>query len=116
MSKKHNRKRSTNGITRLRTGTPSGKPTPDAEKMLPTPSIEGAQAFIQKLKDWIEHVETYPGLKAASYSWQIAQVIPSKDGRGHATGAAEWHMKAIVIKPVPEDLRVEGREYACRFI
>lgn len=108
MSKKKKRTRNLNGHAKPR----AGKNLPDAEKMLPTPSIEGAQSLIQKLKDWIEHVETYPGLKAASYSWQIAQVIPLKDGGSHATGAAEWHLKAIVIKPVPEEQRVEGREYA----
>ncbi len=91
------------------------------------PTIEGATAFANKLRELADRIEENPENRAASFQWQIveAKMIPAKikaaiELRGETletfdyhTGRIEMHVKAIVVEPVPADKRIEGiRDYA----
>lgn len=82
--------------------------------MLAPPSLEGTQHLLRTLREWIQRIEEQSAFRASSYSWQIVQAVPMKgESMPHHTGAAEWHLKALVGEPVPAEKRVDdGREYA----
>ena len=101
-----------------RNGKQRRTPRPEPENVLANQTVEGAAVLVQKLRDLIERIEENPDFRAASH---FSQVVETRNRKGplkpgdtfnYHTGRSEWHLKAILVDPVPESKRVEGGEYA----
>lgn len=97
----------------------NGNDGDDTLRKLAPPTLEGASALAKKLRELADRIEENPENRATSFSKQIVEsrTVP-EEFRSRAstfnynTGRSEWHIKAIVVEPVPADKRIEGVTYA----